>query len=249
MKNTMIFFIFLIILCALCDCEKCFKNGTNSLEIYCDNFTATVPDDCIECSKCVPNEYAMDSNGVFQYLKLGGCDIDQIETIVFNFSTLFLDISYSGYTKLRNFQVKNVYLMKINVSHNEISHISHFPLPLFIKTPNLKELDFSFNKIDIIQKYDFEGALLLTTIYLSHNKIRKIANEAFVNLNDLTFIDLTKNSITSFGAVFRNDTKLKTLLLKENPIKAIDCNISRLAKKECLCIFLGFLLNQQLEVE
>lgn len=70
----------------------------------------------------------------------------------------------------------------------------------------------------------------LVTIHLSHNQIATIQNEAFANLENLQFIDLTSNLITSIDNVFTNNTKLKTLRLMENPIKVFTCDFSHIAK-------------------
>lgn len=221
MKNKKIIFPLLIALSTLCKCEQCYKNDTYSLEVYCKSFTATMP------NTCIPFDHDTNLNNSFKYLKIGGCDGGLIENFVFRYSVSFLDISYSKYTELSPFAKKHENLVKLNASYNGLHQIS---LHFFLQTPNLKEIDFSHNKIDTIKKSDFVGGWLLTTIHLAHNRITSVENETFVKLNDLTFIDLTNNSIEYFKGIFRNNTKLRTVLLKDNPILSFTCEFLRLAK-------------------
>lgn len=214
------------LLCALSNCEKCHKSGTHLYEVYCDEFTTDKPKDCK-----LNNSLAYGINSTYSYkdLKIGGCVFNEVlQYLQFISSISSLDISFSGYTELKPFTKEYELLVKLNISHNEIRDISELD---FYKIPNTLEIDFSYNKISAIGYSDFNGAGKLTTIHFSHNEISIIRTEAFVNLNYLSFLDFTNNSITYFGAIFRNDTKITKILLKENPIKVINCGFSQLARK------------------
>lgn len=223
MKYKIHFLSILITFCALNNCEFCYRDGVDLLEIYCENFAKTMPDDCISLnsSKKVPRN-------PIRYLKSGGCDFNRVEKLIYNISMASLDFSYSGYTELKLFKSKFTHLTELNVSHNEILEIPEF---YFHKTPNIAEIDFSNNKIETIGNYAFEGALQLNKIYLSHNQISIIENDAFVKLNHLKLIDLTGNSIGAFhDKIFRNNRRLQTLLLKGNPLHSFSCEFSSLTK-------------------
>lgn len=225
MKYKIFVLLFLISLLVFCNCEECYKNDTNLFEMYCDNFTATMPVECVNHE----DSYLYILFDTQKKFKSGGCDLN-IVYLVLNlnpFSIASLDLSYSGYSKLIPFYGENEYLVTFNVSHNKISEIPDF---FVYNTPNITEIDLSFNKIKNIGKYVFERASQLTTIFLSHNEIAFIDTEVFAKLNVLTFIDLSNNSIRSVNYLFKNNIQLKTLLLKENLIKKFNCELSQLVK-------------------
>jgi hypothetical protein len=82
--------------------------------------------------------------------------------------------------------------------------------------PNLKQIDFSFNKIDSIEQHTFKN-LNVEKIILSQNKIRIIRDQTFVDLPKLTLIDLHNNEIhTIEEEAFVKLPHLNKLLLSFN---------------------------------
>lgn len=61
---------------------------------------------------------------------------------------------------------KDLYLTKINLSHNEISTIEP---GAFENCANITSLDLSYNKIQNISKYSFDSTTYATELQLSYN--------------------------------------------------------------------------------
>lgn len=225
MKKAVIFYSLLIAICALCNCKECFKSGTNSFEVYCENFTAVVPEDCVNTYRWENETHPFFTD--YSNFKAGGCKLGNLLQHIAFYTIFSLDISHSKYTKLYPFKVESNELVKLNVSHNEIEGISTVD---FGEIKNLSEIDFSYNKIYSIRKFDFDGADKLTTIHLCHNNIKDVHQESFLKLKNLTFIDLTNNSIVTIDKPFHNILTLKTVLLNANPLDEFTCDFLQLAK-------------------
>ncbi|KAJ3658565.1 hypothetical protein Zmor_010298 [Zophobas morio] len=73
-----------------------------------------------------------------------------------------------------------------NCYENEFEHITH-------------EIDFSFNQIEVIHKGTFKKLQILG-IYLRSNLIKTIENEAFLNLPNLTTVDLANNLLHTLNS-------------------------------------------------
>lgn len=61
---------------------------------------------------------------------------------------------------------KDLYLAKVNLSHNEISKIEP---GAFENCANITSLDLSYNKLENISKYSFDSATYATELQLSYN--------------------------------------------------------------------------------
>lgn len=221
MGYTMAFATIFMTLCVLNKCEKCYRAFTYSYELYCENYAAIVPSDCI------PLAQKHDTLGsIFYDIKIGGCDYSTAIKLLIS-STESLDISYSAYKRLDVFTEKYENLLILNASHNEIQKIPWF---YFINIPYVEEIDFSYNKIDIIGNSFFQGAVKLTKIYLSHNNIKSIGHSTFSDLDHLELVDFTGNSISSVDQIFRFNANLNKLLLLDNPIHTSTCDLPELVK-------------------
>lgn len=117
-----------------------------------------------------------------------------------------LDLSHNRIKSLNSLTLNSSKLELINLSHNQLSQI---PEDLFLNTPNLTEIDLSFNKIGP----DF---------YSSH--------EGIFGLKELSVIDLRNNNIEFIYDAFEENEKLHILRLDNNPIR-VNCYIFTLFER------------------
>lgn len=219
MKCIIICFFLILLNVALIQCQ-CHLYGKDWHELYCENFKSPIaPEKC-------QFAWNLDKIKVYSSFKSRGCDLTDIVEWLGKSTIENLDISYSNYKKDHPVKIANKFLVKLNASYSDLPQIS---VIYFDDLINLAEIDFSFNKINFIGRNDFSGAEKLTTIHLSNNAIDYIADKAFAHLN-LSFLDLTNNSIALVGKLFHENVNLKTLLLNKNPITDFDCDLVWLAK-------------------
>lgn len=69
-------------------------------------------------------------------------------------------------TVVEKLAFKDLYLAKVNLSHNEISKIEP---GAFENCANITSLDLSYNKLENISKYSFDSATYATELQLSYN--------------------------------------------------------------------------------
>lgn len=151
------------------------------------------------------------------------CSMSTMRNYIFeNFKNLnILDASSLGLRILQN-EVFNVdlYLTKLNVSHNDITEVSS---NLFVNAKKLLEVDISFNKITQIDPQAFAGNLPIQSLNLSHNNITHLHRELFDNLSRLQNLTISHNNIEHLGGqTFNNLTNLEFLDLSHNPIYELD---------------------------
>lgn len=126
-----------------------------------------------------------------------------------NPSLKYLSMSVKSFTDLTLLIICGTKLKQINET-------------FFKGMPNLKQIDFSFNKIDRIEQHTFKN-LNVEKIILSQNKIRIIRDQTFVDLPKLTLIDLHNNEIhTIEGEAFVKLPHLNKLLLSFNLLTNIN---------------------------
>ncbi|XP_008569564.1 PREDICTED: toll-like receptor 8 [Galeopterus variegatus] len=165
-----------------------------------------------------------------------------------------LDLSYNahyfrvaGITHRLGFIQHLTQLKVLNLSHNDIYTLTDYEL----KSMSLEELVFSGNRLDRLWKAAdnryitiFKNLTNLTRLDLSFNSLRRIPNEAFLNLpqsltelyindNKLNFfnwtllqqfpylhlLDLSRNKLPSLtNSLSKFTSSLKTLLLRQNKI-------------------------------
>lgn len=222
--------IFLIfgILTSLCtpNQSRCafFDSRTMSVEYYWDNYNGQLPGNCSRVSNL--SDFHNVNSEMFHIfaikgLKLGGCDLSQALRFVNKYENLrALDISYSQYDTLSDFQMKYKNLTKFNTSHNRLIEI---PVRLFDGLPGIVEIDFSYNQITTVMASLLKNSVKMTRINLSHNKIFNIETESFIKLINLKFLDLSSNSIVHFDVTLKNNKKLTELHLEHNHIDFYAC--------------------------
>jgi len=74
-------------------------------------------------------------------------------------------------TTIEKLAFKDLYLAKVNLSHNEISKIEP---DAFENCANITSLDLSYNKIDNISKYSFDSASYAMELQLSYNLLTSL---------------------------------------------------------------------------
>lgn len=120
-------------------------------------------------------------------------------------------------------------LTEIILSWNTLTELPGF---LFLQTPNIKEIDFSYNMISNIDPNTFRGPTNnLSVINLSHNNIETIDKNLFMDSLHLAELNLGYNRY-NFIEHFQIDLlklhALKLLRLDNNKIKRLDCTIFEL---------------------
>lgn len=180
----------------------------------------------------------------------GGIQLDQRIRVFFTNLQTF-DISSYGVESLSSADLNLKHLETFKAPYNQLTNISS---ALFIHTPQISEIDFSYNQINAIHSDDFKGASKLTKILFPHNDISILESELFMHTPKLMSIDLSYNKITkleidTFSTLkylqtldlrnnlikiidrdaFKNNNNLQRLFFENNPIQRFDCNISSLA--------------------
>lgn len=115
-------------------------------------------------------------------------------------------------------------LTELDVSNNRMSE---FALPHII-FGHLKKLNASHNNLNEISPEFFINMRQLSVVDLSHNKIERIDRLAFESATDLEMIDLSHNQISSLEpTTFSELIKLKVLNLGFNQFKSYPAIIIR----------------------
>lgn len=127
------------------------------------------------------------------------------------------------------FQAKNSSLSSfVNYDNSYFSSIASF----LLLTPELIEIDLSFNSMNYLQESLFSDVPHLTTILLASNDISLISVGVFKPLTALTKLDLSNNSIASIQEnLFKYNMNLRVLRLESNPIKRFDSTIFTLFRR------------------
>lgn len=177
-----------------------FEESVGHLELYCANFTGTVPETCSKIdSKEVAERFSSDTQQI-KRLKYSGCN----KVTIPNITNLFeIDISQSKYESLSSIKLNHQFLANFNASHNSITTV---PLDFFKSAPNLTEVDLSYNRITRIDACTFE-----------HSK-------------NLEFIDLSNNNIELHDGLIFHAAKPKVIHMENNPLVDLNCRWFSLAK-------------------
>jgi Leucine-rich repeat (LRR) protein len=124
-------------------------------------------------------------------------------------------------TKLNDitFQSFKTHLEKIDLSQNSIDEL---PQHLFNHTTRIKAINFDKNFITFIPSFAFSN-LSIVHLVLSYNQITDVDSRAFHTLeNTLEYLDLERNSLTTFPSAIFNLNKLHFLYLTSNAISTVD---------------------------
>lgn len=87
-----------------------------------------------------------------------------------------------------------------------------------IKSSELTTLEAARNKIKVIAKDDLSGVPFLDQFIVSSNGMKRIHQHAFMNLDQLTYLDVSDNKLTSWSEHhLKNNARLQVLLMNDNP--------------------------------
>ncbi|XP_012289088.1 protein artichoke [Orussus abietinus] len=154
-----------------------------------------------------------------------------------------IDVSENLVTVIEKLAFKDLYLTKVNLSHNEISKIE---AGAFENCANITILDLSYNKLENISKYAFDSASYAMELQLSYNQltslnqvplhnmtgmkvlnvsynlIHSVPRQTFPKLYELHTIDLSNNNLSEiYNAVFQTLFSLRFLNLSHNSLEKI----------------------------
>lgn len=119
-----------------------------------------------------------------------------------------LDVSENFVSVVEKLSFKDLYLAKINLSHNEISKIEP---GAFENCVNMTVLDMSHNKLENISKFSFDASTYATDLQLSYNQFTSLSQVPFERRVNLRIETLNakdsgaKRSITIAGASAQHD--------------------------------------------
>ncbi|KAJ4443851.1 hypothetical protein ANN_05638 [Periplaneta americana] len=154
-----------------------------------------------------------------------------------------IDVSENQVTEVQKLSFKDLYLVRINLSHNAIERIES---GAFENCANITLLDLSHNNISSIPRTAFDSttyALELTLTHnlltdlsqvplhnmtglkilnVSHNLIEKVPRNTFPKLYELHTVDLSHNRIRDiWNSVFQSLFSLRFLNLSHNALAAV----------------------------
>lgn len=189
-----------------------FDERTRSIQQYCERYEESAwPEYCV-----YEGMFRIDVTHV-KHLHIVGCEPDIVLQSIEQFNNVHtLDVSHSGYATLnwlRNMTLRHLH--RFNASHNALTYV--FEL-LENTTPDVSELDFSFNKLNSIGARTFGKIKNLQSIFLSNNQLKYISFDAFSSAEQLNFIDLRINYCHEIPPILENEQQLQTILLQGNPI-------------------------------
>lgn len=192
-------------------CQR-FDARTKLLERYCENGHQIMPP-----HSCAAWQIRSIESFEVSQLKMAGCDYYTVSEafIKFKYATS-VTVQYSHNFDL-NVQLDR--LQTLNASHNALQSI---PEDFFSRAPELRVIDFSYNKLIQLEWRSFEHAQNLREIYLAHNLLRTIQPEITVGLINLELIDLSANQLYTIPDLSGNK-HLTAMHLQENPISTYDC--------------------------
>lgn len=219
MKNSVIS-VFIIIAVVLCNVNagelwcQIVNKSQKTLEQYCRNYNAALPDVCTEQ---IIRE--IDADDVI-HLKIGGCDQSYVSNAVKTYDSIrSLDISHSAYTSLDWLDLRLHHLERFNASYNDIGAI---PGWFFRNARRTVEIDLSYNKITTLNRDIFQLAKKLTKVHLGHNQLHADERKSLGLAQRLQYLDLSSNRYWDIPTLSENKYLIE-VHLEENPIRTFTC--------------------------
>lgn len=174
--------------------------------LYCNNYPSGIKRSEIQELSffgCKRREIADDYLDVFTNLRILNISFTEIEKL------LASDLRFSKHVE------------RLIASNNRLTVI---PVDLFTHTPDLIEVNFSYNQVTRLEMFVFSNARKLVMVDLSFNQIESLTAPVFSYLIDLEVLDISNNRINSMdNDVFEHNTKLKQLRLNNNQMKRLSC--------------------------
>lgn len=212
--NCQILSVFFIIALSVSASSYC-NYGDQLFQIVC-NGDSYISSQCYEEMEKVQTS--------IKQLKIVGCKelVYETENILSHFEgVLELDMSSLGLSILVPEKITILKLLKLNVSHNCLTIVES---AIFEQTPNISEIDFSYNEISELNTFTAAPNLLMMNF--SHNLISVLHTGTFSGVKELKVLDLSCNNIGSIEKeIFIENKKLEILRLEMNQIRRLDGNI------------------------
>lgn len=149
------------------------------------------------------------------------CDFHETQNLTFPLETRKLDLSNSDLHDSTIILVDNILLAEMNLSSSMFSDMNNL---IFGTYHNLLSLDLSYNNIEVIPKYAFQGLRYLRTLLFDGNfLLHTIYPHSFSGLSRLPSLVLTHANLISLPKdTFKGLDNLETLNLSDNSIQNID---------------------------
>uniref|UniRef100_A0A336MLY2 CSON003104 protein n=1 Tax=Culicoides sonorensis TaxID=179676 RepID=A0A336MLY2_CULSO len=123
-----------------------------------------------------------------------------------------------SYNKLRTIPKNAFYNTRIERLDLSFNNIGLFPVGALSEIGfTLRALDIQNNQIESIDSTMFQNTQFLLDLNLASNQIKILSDNAFASLNNLTFLDLSYNTLTpppNYKEFFLNTPRLRTLKLR-----------------------------------
>ncbi|XP_046821563.1 uncharacterized protein LOC124425357 [Vespa crabro] len=149
-----------------------------------------------------------------EYINLSRNRLKEIEKTLFDplNNLLEVDLSNNLLNEIPIELFNNNSLETLRVSGNNLSTLAN------IRASELTTLEAARNKIKVIAKDDLSGVPLLEQFIVSSNGMKRIHQHAFMNLDQLTYLDVSDNKLTSWSEHhLRTNARLQVLLMNNNP--------------------------------
>jgi internalin A len=166
-----------------------------------------------------------------EHLSLRNNNFKAIPTIVFTLENLrYLNLSDNQIYETTGHNFMNLMnIEKVDIGYNSISLL---PFEI-IEYPKCKHLNMAGNKLEIFPTA-ISQVKTLEKLDLSKNIIASIDDDAFVELENLTELDLSFNELTYLPSSLGKLTKLKRLNLSGNKISSLPKEFENLVSLESL---------------
>lgn len=147
-------------------------------------------------------------------------DISFLEIDVLNFKQCI--IKMNGVEKIEN--CKQLHIKVLNVSHNKLPDIDEM---IFDIMPNISEIVLSFNLIKTLTRAQFYRANYLEYLDVSSNQIENINIDTFKNNSKMKMLNLKYNPLKQFDfKIFSPKAKLIEVYLQSDIIRKLDISCS-----------------------
>ncbi|XP_072380134.1 uncharacterized protein [Diabrotica undecimpunctata] len=167
------------------------------------------------------DQYAFSNLQYIDTIYLSNNAIELLESYTFyNISVrnIHLQRNPIHYIKEKAFSNLN-YLESLNLSNSAITLLEN---DVFFSLPAICTIDLSNNHIYFLSNYTFSD-IPVKNIYLYGNKIKKISQNAFYNLQNLGYLDFSNLEISKIDQyAFNNINSLVEVNLKNNNIQGIE---------------------------
>ncbi|MBS1584497.1 MAG: leucine-rich repeat domain-containing protein [Bacteroidetes bacterium] len=168
---------------------------------------------------------------LLENLSLKNNSLKDFPTIIFTLEKLTsVNLSGNQINSLTDHQFANLMnIQKVDISYNSIKEIDFKK----VERPKCIHLNMKGNKLEKFPK-GISQIKTLEKLNLSENKISAFSDDAFLELENLTELDLSYNELTYLPASLGKLTKLKKLNLSGNNISALPIEFENLTSLESL---------------